>query len=507
MTKPHKPHNSNTALLQRSAVPVLMFAVALVAALLRAPSLGRPLWFDEAYTANVVAFPNATPVSIVMALIKTDTHPPAHYLGMWLWVKLTGISAWPSLSPHFETIFRLPSLLMGAASAALAVPLARKLGLRLSLSILVGLGLAIHQASIRESTDARMYSALTLLSLVTWLLLLRAEDRASRRAMLLTGLLALLGMFHQILFALVIAAQLGYLLSAPERRRLIGSYLAPLCAFVVWLPVLVVKLAAGGIDDRVREQPGDVVSALLSSFGNGQPLVLFFTLLLAAGLWALSRQTPQPRAFLVLGLQGPLIACLWYFSSAVINTMSVRYTGVLVPYLLMLAAFGAQFLCARLGAGTLAPASLLLPALAANVLPAVTTANIGQEAFAQYAHVIRETARPGQHLASVETGRMLTTLMYMRRTDLNFDPQADGTPEGLARMDRAAREGLFLVTQLFSGELVTEAPGPLIDWMNKRNDAGEVRLLSAQGSSALWYVGPGRKTTGAQRQRQHWKAQ
>lgn len=508
MTKPHKPHNSNTAaLVQQYAVPIAMLAVALVAALLRIPALGRPLWFDEAYTANAVAFPNATPLSIISALIRSDTHPPAHYLGMWLWVNLTGISAWPVLSPHFETVFRLPSLLMGAASAATVIPLARRLGLRLSLSVLVGLGLAIHQASFRESTDARIYSALTLLSLISWLLLLRAEDRASRRAMLLTGSVALLGMFHQILFALVVAAQLLYLLSTEERRRLALSYLGPVCAFMVWLPVLVVKLAGGGIDSRVREQPGDVMGALLTSFGNSQMLVLFFAGLLTAGLWYLSRQTPQPRAFLILGLQGPLIACLWYLSSAfVVNTLSVRYTGVLVPYLLMLAAFGAQALCARLGNNTLTPVALLLPALAANVMPLALGSNIGSEPFAQYARIVHQTARSGQHLVSSETGRMLTTLMYMRRTDVRLDHQAQGTPEGLARMDRAAASGLFLVTQLFSGELITDEAGPLIDWMNSRNDAGQLRLLSVQGSSALWYIGPGRKTSPGQRQRQHWNA-
>lgn len=126
---------------------------------LRAPLTGRPLWYDELFTAYVVR--QGDPLSLVHALLAgADNGPPLDYLPRQLSVALLGDHVWT---------LRLASVAMLAATVLVVARLGRVLGG--SAGALVAALLVLASSATDYGVEARAYAALeasAVLAVAAW---------------------------------------------------------------------------------------------------------------------------------------------------------------------------------------------------------------------------------------------------------------------------------------------------------------------------------------------------
>ena len=177
-------------------MPLLMLALLLLAAAVRFHRLdAQSLWYDEGITAAHTArsLPELIP------LLQVNVHTPAYF------VLLAG---WTDVAGNSEFALRLPSALFSILSVALVYAL----GVRLygSLAGVVAAALvALNSFSIGYAQEARMYAMLTAIAGVSMVLFIRmlGGRRRRRRTIVAFGLVNALGMYTQVVFALVMLGQ------------------------------------------------------------------------------------------------------------------------------------------------------------------------------------------------------------------------------------------------------------------------------------------------------------
>ena len=177
-------------------MPLLMLALLLLAAALRFHRLdAQSLWYDEGITAAHTArsLPKLIP------LLQVNVHTPAYF------VLLAG---WTDVAGNSEFALRLPSALFSILSVALAYAL----GVRLygSLAGVAAAALvALNSFSIGYAQEARMYAMLTAIAGVSMILFIRMlRGRGPRRRTIVAfGLVNALGVYTQVVFALVMLGQ------------------------------------------------------------------------------------------------------------------------------------------------------------------------------------------------------------------------------------------------------------------------------------------------------------
>ena len=180
----------------RQLAPLLMLAVLLLAAAVRFHRLdAQSLWYDEGITAAHTArsLPELIP------LLQVNVHTPAYFVLLAGWTDLAGDS---------EFALRLPSALFSILSVALAYAL----GVRLygSLAGVVAAALMVlNSFSIGYAQEARMYAMLTAIAGVSMILFIRMLGGRGRRRRTIVafGLVNALGMYTQVVFALVMLGQ------------------------------------------------------------------------------------------------------------------------------------------------------------------------------------------------------------------------------------------------------------------------------------------------------------
>ncbi len=133
----------------------LLFTLTMLAFGLRVYRLdNQSYWIDEGWT---LYFANRTPSELWQLLQTVVVKPPLYYLSMVYWVKLFGQS---------EYALRFYAVLFGL----LAVPLMYRLGKAIGgtgLGLVTALLMAVSPYQIWHSQDARMYSLLTMASLMS----------------------------------------------------------------------------------------------------------------------------------------------------------------------------------------------------------------------------------------------------------------------------------------------------------------------------------------------------
>lgn len=182
------------------------------------------LWGDEAWGLYLIrrGFGQLIPETAL------DQHPPLYYQLIYLWSQFAG---------HSELALRLFSIFLGV----LTIPLAYKVGMRLSgrtVGIVAALLTAIAPFSVYYGQEARMYSLVIALSLVSTYLLLGLMQRdphppaplsrsvgeggrGVRAEWVAYGLVTLLGLLTLYTYAFFVAAQgLALLLTRRSRPRL-----------------------------------------------------------------------------------------------------------------------------------------------------------------------------------------------------------------------------------------------------------------------------------------------
>lgn len=221
---------SLTALAMHPGVALTLFT--LLALGLRLYRLSYRDYFDDEVITSFVA--RLTPIEIFRTITANDTHPPLYHILLHLWRAGFGESL---------IALRLFSVLTSTA----CVPLTYLLGRRLSTHS-AGLSgaaiMAIAPFQIYHAQQARMYALLTLLTLISTLLFLRAWDHNRWYDWCWFGLSATAGMYTHIYFPLsLMAFNIWALYTVLAQRRIdwprcIGLIAAQALAVLLFLPFL-----------------------------------------------------------------------------------------------------------------------------------------------------------------------------------------------------------------------------------------------------------------------------
>lgn len=222
-------------------------------ALRGALSLGRFLWYDEAFTGLLAR----QPLAQLLAGTAADVHPPLYYLLVWPLMQLIDLFDLPLW------LVRLPSLLAGGLSIWLMSKAAPALGFDARLTRVLVAVTAITPAQVWYGAEARQYALLTALFLAAaWAL-------GARRWHWFT--LAAMGLVYTHNYGLFYAAALGLLGLARNWRdvgRIARAGGITAAAWSPWAVVMARQIAE--IDGRYWVEP----------FGHG-PLITTLVVLLA----------------------------------------------------------------------------------------------------------------------------------------------------------------------------------------------------------------------------------
>jgi mannosyltransferase len=262
----------NQTKISRLLLAALLIIIALGAALRIAELDHDSLWLDE---AGSIRFSQVPPADIIEETSK-DVHPPLYYFALHYWMNLFNDS---------ETSVRLLSALFGI----LAIPLTYKVAAHLfnrATGLLAALLLALSRFHLEFSQEARMYSLLGLLSLLSFYFFLKLIEGKSRWALAGYILSSALMMYTHVYSFFIIAAENLYLLTLLFASRDIFKrvwkrwLLAQVVLLILFLPWLSVQL-----QQFSRVQEGFWIPKL-------PPRLLLYTLTVYAGsnqlAWLLS---------------------------------------------------------------------------------------------------------------------------------------------------------------------------------------------------------------------------
>ncbi|MDQ3145769.1 MAG: glycosyltransferase family 39 protein, partial [Actinomycetota bacterium] len=362
---------------RRAAVRAAPVAVAVVVALGVAFRLvtTSDLWLDEALSVDIARLP----LDQLFDALRRDGHPPLYYLLLHWWMAVFG---------EGDLAVRSLSALFSLACLPLVGVLGRRHAGRAG-SVAALVLLASSPYAIRYATEARMYALLMLGVLVGWLALEAALTYPTRGRLgavaAISGLLLLTHYWAFYLVASVVAVLLvqAWRCRAPERRRVLVFVLAAVAAggllFLPWLPSFVAQARATGTPWGSPSTPAEAVSDFLGEYGGGtfgeaRLLGMLYLALAALGLFGRAvdgrrveldlRTRPRVRVeAAVLGLTLALgIAAAWITGSAI----EARYTAVVFPVLVVLAAVGVSVLASPWARGLALGAVVALAAVGAG---------------------------------------------------------------------------------------------------------------------------------------------
>ena len=142
---------------------VALLLLILLAFALRAYKLdSQSFWYDEGVSAVVAQYDLPT----LTTWTANDIQPPLYYYALAGWGRVAGWSEWS---------LRFVSLFWGVLSVPLLAMLALRLARKSSAAFFAGFFVTFHPLLVYYSQEARMYTMLVALGIVTGYALLRAE--------------------------------------------------------------------------------------------------------------------------------------------------------------------------------------------------------------------------------------------------------------------------------------------------------------------------------------------
>jgi mannosyltransferase len=303
------PKSAQWGLYSWTTWPLLvLLALLLLAFALRVYRLpAQSLWYDEGVSWYL------TRMSLPALTVWTanDIQPPLYYYLLWLWVRLAGTS---------EYALRFPSVFFGLLTLPLLWITARRL-LGKRAAWLAALFLALSPLHVYYAQEARMYTLLTFLGLLSSYLLLRLLNNQSttlQSPYLWSYILAVVAALYTHYFAFFLLAahvlyvlykwgqqvRSGHVLNSHVSTSTSTSTLALisisiLLLYLPWLPFLLTRY---GLDTSYWPgtlKLGEVARKLFIAFGLGETvkeqvgtqLALGYGLILLISLLALLRRT------------------------------------------------------------------------------------------------------------------------------------------------------------------------------------------------------------------------
>lgn len=367
-----------------------------------------PLWLDEALSANIASLP----ISEIPEALRHDGHPPLYYVLLHVWQNVVGTS---------DTAVRALSGLLSLVTLPLAYLAGRRSGGRL-LGLLTLTVFALSPFSLRYATETRMYTMVTLLVVVGYLLLDSIVRRERSGALRLVGLALVTGaLLWTHYWALWMLGALTIVLlwcwrkaGRPEVRRGSGRALLALVAggvlFLPWVPSMLYQSAHTGTPWAGPIRPTAVMALTLTDFGGGlispaypEPQLLggVMLVLMLLGIFGVARgmrhidldlaTTPQFRA------EGAVLAGTFLFAVAFMyasgSAFASRYASMVLPLLLLVVAGGLSRLRdLRILGGALALV------LALSLLGGAFNFKTDRSQSARVAEKVTERAQPGDRV-------------------------------------------------------------------------------------------------------------
>lgn len=353
-----------------------------------------PLWLDEALSVNIARLPLAD----IPDALRHDGHPPLYYVLLHGWMELFGAG---------DIATRALSGVIGLALLPLTWLTARRIGGR-QVAWAGTLVLAVSPFAVRYSTEARMYSLLSVLVIGGWLL---ADDALAERNRPATGRLVALAVIAGLLlwthyWSMWLLGAAGLLLLGRivwARRRgheaeqrsatwVLGALAVGGLTFLPWLPNLLYQAAHTGTPWALPVRPATAVVNTLADLGGGPKgeSVLLGTLLFTLVLLGLVgravdgrrieldlRTRPEARAPAAIVALTMTIALVAGYATQ--STFATRYVAVILPLIVLLVGLG----LARFGRGwafRLAMSAVLALSLVGVVLNVITDRTQAAEA-------------------------------------------------------------------------------------------------------------------------------
>ncbi len=381
----------------------LLLPVLLLAAGLRLLHLShQSFWLDEVLTVNTVR-------RAVPSLTMSGTTPPLYYVIMTFWMKLV---------PETEAMVRLPSVIFGIGAVALLFLLGRRL-LGARAGLFAALLLAVSPFHIHYSQEARAYSLMVLLTLLSWLALIRVLDRESPMRLVSWAVVTALLLLSHNYAAFLVAAEVAFLLIWGRRhgirpiRWLIGIGLLGLLS-LPWIRVLLIMVEQLRHAEYWIQPPviGDFVKLYRMMCSDSGWLMKIDVMLVLAGLvwwryrFGRARTVPVAdcdRANHLIGQTSIPLLGSWLFIPVVLMVAASwfllplyqhRYALALLPPFLLLVAWGAS------GHGNRPVALIMVGLILFFNVPGLVAyyAEENREPWREAAGLVANLSRPGDTL-------------------------------------------------------------------------------------------------------------
>ena len=185
---------------------LILLALVAAGAALRFATLGdQSFWIDEGYTVRLLRSDFA---GLLHGIPRTEETPPLYYVLAWLWAPVFGTG---------EAGVRSLSALFGVATIPVAYLLARRL-VSARAGVVAAALAAFSPLLVWYSQEARAYALLILLSGLSMLLFLKAQQD-ERRALGLWAVVSALALATHYFAVFVVVPEAAWLLARGRTRR------------------------------------------------------------------------------------------------------------------------------------------------------------------------------------------------------------------------------------------------------------------------------------------------
>ena len=322
----------------------------LLAAALRLYRLDGPgLWGDEVFTFRLATAD--TLAKMLEEVSWENTNPRAHYIALWAWFKVFGMSVWGG---------RALSVLAGVLGVVSMYFLGRRMFNReTGLYAMALCAMCYHHLAV--SQDARPYALVFLFSVLSFLFFIAVLQEPRWRHVAGYVLCSAL-LMHTHHFGLLVLAAQGLLFALYcisrrqelDRRIYLRAALAAGLLLLAFLPLFSILTDAAALRTQTQGMPvlGKdsffwVIISYIHFFGSSFPLVAVVSVAIAFAVLTtfFSAAMTHRHKFMVgsLLLWIVLVVGIAYlYSNLVLQVMSYRYFTVGLPALLLLAAWGLQ---------------------------------------------------------------------------------------------------------------------------------------------------------------------
>ncbi len=335
-----------------------LVAICLVAFALRVFQLEhQSLWYDEAFSAYLAHFDLAH----ITARTAADIQPPLYYYLLHFWIALAGDS---------EFALRFLSLVFGVLTIPLMFVIARRLFNRTP-AIIASILATLAPLYIWYSQEARMYTLITLLLLLSSYALLKAiEGNGGNRwqvvfivaniAAIYTHYFAFAVIAFQWLFVLVSSFRVSgsrFNLKLETLKPAIISLAIIAAAFLPWLPFVLARFGQDASYWRGALKLDEAMRHILINFTMGESVLesqaqwiatgwlVCLLISLLVGWWSTRKsnastiqRSNHPIFFVMLYLIIPLTLLLFLFSRN--PKFNARYLMIASPSFFLLLAAG-----------------------------------------------------------------------------------------------------------------------------------------------------------------------